>query len=78
MNVDHIEAGPDGILEPSRASVVCVDIQILLGNPALCVSRLGPPLVSLDRLIDWTARWVGSGGRSLDKPTRFEATDGRF
>ena len=50
----------------------------LLGNPALCVSRLGPPLVSLDRLIDWTARWVGSGGRSLDKPTRFEATDGRF
>jgi hypothetical protein len=42
------------------------------------VSRLGPPEVSLDRLIEWTAAWVVRGGRSLGKPTRFEATDGRF
>jgi len=50
----------------------------LLGNPALCVSLLGPPEVSLDRLIDWTAGWVAGGGRSLGKPTQFERVDGRF
>ena len=52
--------------------------QALLGNPALCVSLLGPPEVSLDRLVAWTAGWVARGGRSLGKPTHFEATDGRF
>jgi nucleoside-diphosphate-sugar epimerase len=50
----------------------------LLGNPARCVSLLGPPEVDLDRLVAWTAAWVSGGGRSLGKPTHFEATDGRF
>jgi nucleoside-diphosphate-sugar epimerase len=50
----------------------------LLGDPAECVSRLGPPEVPLDRLVEWTAAWVEQGGRSLGKPTRFERTDGRF
>jgi nucleoside-diphosphate-sugar epimerase len=50
----------------------------LLGDPALCVSLLGPPEVPLARLLEWVAAWVEQGGRSLGKPTRFEATDGRF
>ena len=50
----------------------------LLGDPALCVSLLGPPEVPLARLLDWVAAWVERGGRSLGKPTHFEATDGRF
>jgi nucleoside-diphosphate-sugar epimerase len=50
----------------------------LLGDPAECVRLLGPPEVSLARLIDWVAAWVERGGRSLGKPTHFEATDGRF
>jgi hypothetical protein len=50
----------------------------LLGDPSLCVSLLGPPEVPLARLLDWVAAWVERGGRSLGKPTRFEATDGRF
>jgi len=50
----------------------------LLGNPAECVARLGPPEVSLERLLEWTAAWVWRGGRSLGKPTHFEATDGRY
>jgi len=50
----------------------------LLGDPALCVSLLGPPEVELARLLDWVAAWVERGGRSLGKPTHFEATDGRF
>jgi nucleoside-diphosphate-sugar epimerase len=50
----------------------------LVGHPALCVSLLGPPEVSLDRLLEWTAAWVARGGRTLGAPTHFEATDGRF
>lgn len=50
----------------------------LLGDPARCVSLLGPPEVPLARLLDWVAAWVDQGGRSLGKPTHFEATDGRF
>jgi nucleoside-diphosphate-sugar epimerase len=50
----------------------------LLGDPAVCVSLLGPPEVTLDHLFEWAADWVARGGRSLGKPTHFEATDGRY
>jgi nucleoside-diphosphate-sugar epimerase len=50
----------------------------VLGDSSLCVSLLGPPEVPLARLLDWVADWVARGGRSLGKPTHFEATDGRF
>jgi dTDP-4-dehydrorhamnose reductase len=50
----------------------------LLGDPALCVSRLGAPEVGLARLVGWVAAWLEAGGRSLAKPTHFEAVDGRF
>jgi uncharacterized protein YbjT (DUF2867 family) len=50
----------------------------LLGDPSRCVSLLGAPEVDLDRLLGWVAAWVEHGGRSLGRPTHFEATDGRF
>jgi len=50
----------------------------LLGDPSICASLLGEPEVKLPRLLDWVAAWVQQGGRSLGKPTHFEATDGRF
>lgn len=50
----------------------------LLGNTATCRSLLGEPTVSLDRLFEWVARWVETGGRSLGKPTKYERADGRF
>jgi nucleoside-diphosphate-sugar epimerase len=50
----------------------------LLGDAARCVAALGPPEVTLDQLVLWTADWVARGGRDLGKPTHFEATDGRY
>jgi nucleoside-diphosphate-sugar epimerase len=38
----------------------------------------GPARVSLDTMLDWTADWVTSGGKSLDKPTHYEARDGKY
>jgi nucleoside-diphosphate-sugar epimerase len=50
----------------------------LLSDASLCHQRLGAPLVPLDVLQRWVAHWVWTGGSSLNKPTHFEVTDGRF
>jgi len=50
----------------------------LLSNASVCHSLLGRPGVSLETLLEWVAHWVEIGGATLDKPTKFEVTDGRF
>ena len=50
----------------------------LISNAAAGIAALGPVRVPTDRLIAWVAEWVKHGGRLLDKPTHFEARDGKF
>jgi nucleoside-diphosphate-sugar epimerase len=50
----------------------------LLSNPARACALLGPPPTTLETVMRWTAHWVKSGGRLLDKPTHFEVRDGRY
>ncbi|HEY7182450.1 MAG TPA: NAD-dependent epimerase/dehydratase family protein [Blastocatellia bacterium] len=50
----------------------------LLNNAALCHRLLGYPAVTLGELLEMAARWVEIGGASLNKPTKFEAVDGRY
>ena len=50
----------------------------LLNNASKYHQLLGPPSVSSDQLIDWTAGWIRSNGRLLNKPTHFEVRDGAF
>jgi nucleoside-diphosphate-sugar epimerase len=50
----------------------------LLSDSRRCRARLGEPLVSFELLRAWVAHWVKSGGRSLNKSTRFEVADGQF
>jgi nucleoside-diphosphate-sugar epimerase len=48
-------------------------------NDASRAHRLfGYPRVALDTVIEWTADWIKSGGRSLGKPTHFEVSSGKF
>ena len=50
----------------------------LLSNGTRGWTLFGPPRVAAGQLLTWTADWVARGGPSLDKPTHFEARDGRF
>jgi nucleoside-diphosphate-sugar epimerase len=50
----------------------------LLSDARPALDLLGPPRVGADELIEWVARWVSRGGRSLGKPTHFESRDGHF
>lgn len=47
-------------------------------DTSLQQSLHGYPSVPLPRLIDWTAKWMQGGGKSLDKPTHFEVRDGKY
>jgi len=49
-----------------------------LWDAARSYELFGPPAVSLDEMIEATARWVRQGGATLGKPTHFETRDGRF
>jgi nucleoside-diphosphate-sugar epimerase len=50
----------------------------LLSDSAAAHNLMGLPVVSGERLMEMVADWVRSGGASLDKPTHFEVSDGRF
>lgn len=50
----------------------------LLSNSARMRELLSDPLLPLDTLMDWVAKWIRAGGRLLGKPTGFERRDGRF
>jgi ribose 1,5-bisphosphokinase PhnN len=50
----------------------------LLNNASLCHRQLGAPEVSLETLREGVAHWIEVGGASLQKPTKFEVTDGKF
>jgi nucleoside-diphosphate-sugar epimerase len=50
----------------------------LLSNSTRSCQLLGPPPTSLHTALKWTACWVMGGGSSFNKPTHFEARDGRY
>lgn len=50
----------------------------ILSNGQLGHRLFGYPTMPVDTLIEHVAEWVGGGGAVLDKPTKFEVTDGKF
>jgi nucleoside-diphosphate-sugar epimerase len=50
----------------------------LLSNTSRMQSCFARPEITLDQMRDWVADWVEAGGSLLDRPTKFEARDGRF
>lgn len=50
----------------------------LLGDAREMARLFGPPSISPDQIIAWVAWWVQHGGPTLNKPTKYEARNGRF
>ena len=50
----------------------------LLSNASKAYGLFGRPRVSEEQLIRWVADWQQRGGPTLNRPTHFEARDGRF
>jgi len=50
----------------------------LLSNASRCHGLLGPPQIQLEQLLEMVAHWIEIGGASLNKPTKFEVTDGKY
>ena len=50
----------------------------LLNNAQQAFKMLGYPRVPLGKMIEWVAAWVLANGPILDKPTKFQARDGKF
>ncbi|MEM6336306.1 MAG: NAD(P)-dependent oxidoreductase [Bacteroidota bacterium] len=50
----------------------------LLSDASLYERELGPPEIDIDTMLDWTAAWLQAGNELWDKPTHFQARDGKF
>jgi nucleoside-diphosphate-sugar epimerase len=50
----------------------------LLNNAGRCFELFGEPETPLDQVVEWTARWIASGGATHNKPTHYEVRDGKF
>lgn len=50
----------------------------LLSNASRAHALFGKPQVSPDQMMRWIADWVARGSRLLNKPTHFEARDGKY
>jgi len=44
----------------------------------LAQGLFGPPVVPLERMVDWVADWIDRGMPGYGKPTRYEVRHGRF
>jgi len=47
-------------------------------NTNKALNLFGKPKIPINTMIDWVANWVLRGGKSLGKPTHFEARDGTY
>jgi len=50
----------------------------LLSNASYCFSLFGYPQMSLEQMVSVIVKWVASGKKVLNKPTKYNIRDGKF
>lgn len=50
----------------------------LLSNASRSFELFGPATVTVEQMIDWITDWLQRGGETHNKPTHFQARDGKF
>ncbi len=66
----HLGKKPIFIHEPSSTA--------LISDASKAQSYFGAPQISADQMCKWTAQWIMSGQKLLNKPTHFQQRDGKF
>ena len=49
-----------------------------LNNAGKMLKLFGKPAISLEQMIEWQAKWIADGNKSINKPTHFEVNNGKF
>jgi hypothetical protein len=50
----------------------------LLSDASLCISKFGRPRTELGEMISMIVKWVASGKKVLNKPTKYDIRNGKF
>jgi nucleoside-diphosphate-sugar epimerase len=50
----------------------------LLSDASCCLSAFGRPQMAVDEMVSMIAKWVASGKKTLNKPTKYDVRDGKF
>ena len=50
----------------------------LLSNASYCVNTFGRPQMTVEQMVSMIAKWVASGKKTLNKPTKYDVRDGKF
>jgi len=50
----------------------------LLSDASRCSSTFGRPQMTVEEMVSAIARWVASGKKTLNKPTKYDVRDGKF
>lgn len=52
--------------------------EALLSDASRCMATFGPPRIDLSEMVSRIVDWIVSGHSVLNKPTKYEVSDGRF
>lgn len=66
----HLKKEPRFLNEPMPTA--------LLSNATKATNLFGEPRITTEDMCLWTATWIMSGGKQLNKPTHFQQRDGKF
>jgi nucleoside-diphosphate-sugar epimerase len=50
----------------------------LLSDASCCSSTFGRPQMTVEEMVSAIAKWVASGKKTLNKPTKYDVRDGKF
>ena len=51
---------------------------VLLSNASYCLNEFGRPQMTVEEMVSMIAKWVASGKKTLNKPTKYDVRDGKF
>ncbi len=78
LSLRHLALDLAAALDKPVAFIETGEPRGYLNNSAKATALFGYPRLPPAKLVEWTARWLRAGGRSLHKPTHFQINSGKY